>query len=272
MDQISAVPSIEGAPLLGADEPPPVTIVNGAGSAPVILLCDHAANAVPRALAGLGLAERELALHIAWDIGAAAVTRRLAARLDAPAVLSGYSRLVIDCNRRPLGPGSIVAESDGIAIPGNRSVDRAEAARRAEACFWPYHRKIGAGIAGMALRGIKPAILSVHGFTPVLAGATRPWQIGVLWDRDPRIAVPLIAALRRRGDLVVGDNEPYSGRSRFGYSVEVHASETGLPNVLIELRTDLIADDAGQARTADLLAEALQPILADPTLYRTQRF
>jgi predicted N-formylglutamate amidohydrolase len=259
-------------PLLGADDPAPVSIVNPGGGASVLLLCDHASNAVPAALGGLGLTERELHLHIALDIGAAALTRVLAERLDAPAVLSGYSRLVIDCNRRPGHPTSILEVSDGVTIPGNRDVGPEETARRAAACFWPYHRRIGAGLAGFAERGIKPAIISVHSFTPMLAGETRPWHLGVLWDRDARIAEPLMRALSAHGDLDVGDNLPYSGRERFGHSIEVHATETGLPNVLIEVREDVLAGPQGAAPMADILAGALAPILADPGLYRSERF
>ncbi len=259
-------------PLLGPDDPAPFSIVNPDGAAPVLLVCDHASNAIPAALHGLGLTERELGLHIAFDVGAAPVTRRLAERLHAPAVIAGYSRLVIDYNRRLGHPSSIVSQSDGIDIPGNREVGGAEAARRAEACFWPYHRKIGAGIAGFAQRGVTPAIISVHSFTPMMAGTVRPWELGILWDRDARIAGPLIAALSARGDIIVGDNLPYSGRQRFGYSIEVHATETGLPNVLIEVREDMVADDDGADRIADIVADALAPILADPALYRSERF
>lgn len=259
-------------PLLGPDDPAPFSIENSNGAASVLLVCDHAANAVPAALHGLGLTERELNLHIAHDKGAAEVTRRLAKTLDAPAVFAGYSRLVIDCNRRPGHPSSILHVSDGIEIPGNRDVDAVEAARRADACFWPYHRKIGAGIAGFALRGVKPAVISMHSFTPVMAGAPRPWEIGVLWDHDARIAGPLIEALAARGDLTVGDNLPYSGRQRFGYSIEVHATETGLPNVLIELREDVVADDTGATHMARVLTKALTPILNDPGLYQSTRF
>ncbi|MHA1107980.1 MAG: N-formylglutamate amidohydrolase [Alphaproteobacteria bacterium] len=258
--------------LLGPDDPAPFSVENPNGAAAILLVCDHASNAVPAALHGLGLTERELHLHIAHDKGASMVTRLLAQSLDAPAVLSGYSRLVIDCNRRPGHPSSILQVSDGIEISGNIDVGPAEAARRAEAFFWPYHRKIGTGIAGFALSGIKPAIISLHSFTPTMAGAPRPWEVGVLWDHDARMAGPLIEALSARGDLSVGDNLPYSGRQRFGYSVEVHATETGLPNVLIEMREDLVADDDGAGRMAAILTDALRPILADPQLYRTMRF
>jgi predicted N-formylglutamate amidohydrolase len=254
------------AALLGPDDPPPVSVHNGNGAAPALLVCDHGSNAVPASLHGLGLTERELGLHIAWDIGAASVTRLLAEALDAPAVLANYSRLVIDCNRRPGHPTSIATESDGIVVPGNADLSAEEVRRRADAIFWPYHRKIGAGLAGFALRDALPAIVSLHSFTATLGGVRRPWQIGVLWDEDDRIARPLIAALRERG-LEVGDNQPYSGRMRFGYSVEVHATECGLPNVLVELREDLVFDEDGQRRTAALLADALRPILGDPALY-----
>ena len=259
-------------PLLGPDDPAPFSIENPNGAASVLLVCDHAANAVPASLHGLGLAARDLQLHIAHDIGAATVTGRLASLLDAPAVLAGYSRLVIDYNRRLDHPSSIVRISDGIDIPGNQEVGEAEAARRADACFWPYHRKIGAGIAGFAARGIMPAIISVHSFTPVMAGAARPWQLGILWDRDARISAPLLRSLAARGDITVGDNLPYSGRQRFGYSIEVHATETGLPNVLIEVREDVVSDQDGAGRIAEIVADGLQPILADPGLYCSERF
>lgn len=260
------------AALLGPDDPAAVTIENPNGGAPVLVLCDHASNAVPASLHGLGLTERELHLHIAFDIAAADLASRLALLLDAPAVLSGYSRLVIDCNRQPDHAGSIVAESDSIPIPGNEGLDEEQNMQRRQEIFWPYHQKIGAGITGFAAKGIKPAIVSVHSFTKVFAGEQRPWQIGILWDRDARIAKPLIAALRSHGEFNIGDNLPYSGRQHFGYSIETHATETGLPNVLIELREDIICEPEGARRLAEILGHALGPILADSGLYRSQRF
>ncbi|MEE8334660.1 MAG: N-formylglutamate amidohydrolase [Alphaproteobacteria bacterium] len=251
-----------GSTLLGPSDPAPVTVVNPDGARVALLVCDHATNAVPAALQGLGLTERDLHHHIALDIGAAEVTRELARLLDAPAVLPGYSRLVVDCNRRLEHPSSIVALSDGVEIPGNRDLTEADRRVRIDECFWPYHRRIGAGLAGFAMRDIRPAIISVHGFTPVLNGTERPWHVGVLWDGDSRIAQPLLAALSARAGLVVGDNEPYSGRQRYGYTIEVHATETGLANVLVEIREDLVADADGQLRIASLLAETLAPIMS----------
>ena len=238
-----------------------MNIINPEGAADLILICDHASNAVPASLHGLGLMERDLHRHIALDIGAAEVTRLMADRLDAPAVLAGYSRLVIDTNRKLDHHESINRESDGTLIPANQDVTPQQARARAEACFWPFHRKIGAGIAGFAQRGVRPAIIAVHGFTPVFDGVRRPWHIGILWNEDGRIAVPLIEALQNYEDLVIGDNEPYSGRLQYGYSIDTHAGETGLPNVLIELREDFAATPAAQERSADILVDALTPIL-----------
>lgn len=251
----------QDSPLLGPDDPAPVSIVNPEGLADLILICDHASNAVPASLNGLGLIERDLHRHIALDIGAASVTRLLAERLDAPGVLAGYSRLVIDTNRDLDHPESINRESDGTVIPANQDVTPQEAQRRAEACFWPFHRKIGAGIAGCAMRNVRPAIIAIHGFTPVFSGVERPWHMGILWNEDGSLAVPLIEALRVHEGLVIGDNQPYSGRQQYGYSIDTHAGETGLPNVLIELREDFAATPEAQENSAGLLVDALTPIL-----------
>lgn len=254
--------------LLAPGDPAPFSVFNPDGAAPILVVCDHASNAVPARLHGLGLLERDLHRHIAYDIGAADMTRRLAERFDAPAVLGGYSRLVIDYNRLLEHPSSILTVSDGVEIPGNRDVSPAEARRRAEECFWPYHRQIEAMISSMLDRGAVPAILSIHSFTPVLGGVERPWGIGVLWDADERLSAPLVSALKARGDLVVGENEPYSGRARYGYSIEVHAEGAGLPGVLVEAREDLVADPEDARRIADVLADALAPTLSDSALYR----
>jgi predicted N-formylglutamate amidohydrolase len=255
------------ASCLSPGDPAPFSLCRANGAAPVLLTCDHASNAVPAALAGLGLPQAELARHIGWDIGAGAVTRLLADRLDAPAILAGYSRLVIDCNRDPDDPTSIPETSDGTAVPGNRALMPAACAARRAAIFAPYHAAIAEWIETQLARGIVPAILSIHSFTPVFAGKARPWHVGVLWDRDPRIPVPLLAALRADTSHAVGDNEPYSARVPAGYTVRHHAVARGLPHVAVELRQDLVADDAGAARWAAILAAALAPILADRAIY-----
>jgi predicted N-formylglutamate amidohydrolase len=244
--------------LIGPADPAPFEIVNAGGRAPLVLLCDHASNAIPAVLDSLGLPPERLREHIAWDIGAADVARRLAERFDAPLVLSGYSRLVIDCNRQLHDPTSIAAISDGVPVPGNEGVTVEDARARAEACFHPYHAAIGDLLAGRADEREQTAVVPIHSFTPVFGGFRRPWQIGVLWDRDGRLAVPFMDALEGRGDVAVGDNEPYSARENFGYSIEEHGARAGRPHMIVEIRQDLIADAAGRDRWAGIVADALE--------------
>jgi len=254
-------------PLLGPDDPSVWTIERPAGPAPVLVVCDHASNTVPAALDSLGLNEEALSRHIAWDIGAAQLTRALTARLDAPGVLCGYSRLVVDCNRHPDDPTAFREESDGQLVPGNVGLSEREKERRLAAIFRPYHDQIERRLGLIRARGVVPALLAIHSFTPRLDGRDRPWHVGVLWDADPRIPVPLMQRLGRV-ELCVGDNEPYSGRHPSDYTVDCHAERAGLPHVCLEIRQDLLTDPAGVTRWADVLAEALRPILDDPALYR----
>jgi predicted N-formylglutamate amidohydrolase len=223
---------------------------------------------VPRALAKLGLDDATLSRHIGWDIGAADVTRGLAARLGASTVLAGYSRLVIDCNRDPDDPSSIPAVSDDVAIPGNRDLTAHARRARRTAIFEPYHAAIADLIDSSLARNAIPALIAIHSFTPSLGGTARPWHIGILWDHDDRIPMPLLAALRGDAALLVGDNEPYSARQPAGYTVRHHALERRLPHVAIEIRQDEIVDAAAANAWADRLAAALMPILGDDTLYR----
>ncbi len=253
-------------PLLAPDEAPAVEIVHSEGAAGFLLCCDHASRRVPRALGDLGLPPAAFDRHIAWDIGAADVARSLTHRFDAPLVMSGYSRLVIDLNRRPDDPTSIPEASDGVSVPANRAISPVERARRREALFRPYHAAIAATMARLADRVAVPAIVSIHSCTPVFKGFERPWHIGVLWNEDGRLAGPLMARLAARGDVNVGDNQPYSARDGHGYTMRAHAEAPGLPHVLLEIRQDLIDTHRGAEQWADVLADALAPLLADPDL------
>jgi predicted N-formylglutamate amidohydrolase len=255
--------------LLAPPDPPPFEEI--AGRAPLLLVCDHASNRVPASLAGLGLPRARLDEHIGWDIGAAAVTRLLAPMLGAAAILAGYSRLVIDCNRALADPSSVPAVSDGIAIPGNEHLSEAAHAARRDALFVPYHDAIERLLDMFRASGDVPALISVHSFTPTMQGFARPWHVGILWDDDPRIAVPLLAALGDEAELVVGDNKPYSAREPVGYTVSHHAHGKGLPHVAIELRQDLVAEAAGAREWAERLARVLTPILKRPEIYRIER-
>ena len=223
----------------------------------LLLICDHASNRVPCELAGLGLDASALARHIGWDIGAGALTERLAARLDAPAVLCRFSRLVIDPNRPLDHRQSILAESDGVRVPGNRALDAAEGERRAAAYFWPYHAALAAAVAALPA----PALIAVHSFTPALAGSDRPWHAGVLHDDDVRLAAPMLRAFAAYGDLRVGDNEPYTGYSDMTFTLGHHARGGALASVALEVRQDLLATDAGIDRWVRVLGDVVDRTL-----------
>ena len=262
-----------GLALLTPDEPAACEIVNPGGAAPFLLVCDHASVLVPRALDGLGLDEAIRARHIGWDIGAGEVARRLSARFDAPLVLSGYSRLVIDCNREFDDPTSIPTISDGIEIPGNRAIGAAQAEARQRTFFAPYHDAIEAAIAGFRARDHAPAVISVHSMTPIFEGEERPWEVCVLWNKDPRVAAPFLENLRGDGDIIVGDNEPYSGRDDYGYTIRHHAEDPGLPHILMEIRQNLIDTNHGAARWSERVARALGPaLLDDRSIYEARSY
>ncbi|MDH5833154.1 N-formylglutamate amidohydrolase [Luteimonas kalidii] len=250
------------ASLLSPDDPPAFTVLHPDGRSPWLLVADHAGQAVPAALARLGLPQAELDRHIGWDIGIAGVTSRLAERLDACAILQTYSRLVIDCNRPLEAPGSIAAVSDGTVVPGNQTLDAGQRAQRVDAIFAPYHARITDELDRRAAQSRPTILVAMHSFTPAMDGTARPWHAGVLYQRDTRLAHALLAALRAEGDLVVGDNEPYSVSDATDYAIPVHGERRGLAHVELEIRQDLIAEAAGQAAWADRLARLfahLQP-------------
>lgn len=253
-------------PLFAPDEPPAATLHDEADPAwPVLLVCDHASRRIPAALAGLGLPEELLAGHIAWDIGAAALALALGERLRLPVLLNNWSRLVIDCNRALDDPTLIAEESGGIPVPGNQDLPAADRAARIAQIHAPYHAAVAARLARFGCEA--PAIIAIHSFTPQLGAESRPWHLGVLWDKDPRISAPLLAALQAMPALVVGDNEPYSGRHPADYTMDHHGEAGGLPHVSIELRQDLLQHPEGVSLWSRLLADALTPILNDPALY-----
>jgi predicted N-formylglutamate amidohydrolase len=250
--------------LLGPDEPPAVATFGVPGGSPFLIVCDHASNLIPRSLGTLGVSDSERARHIAWDIGAAGVARLLAERLGTLAILQNYSRLVIDCNRPPHVESSIPTVSERTEIPGNLGLTEAERGRRIEAIFRPYHDRIARELDRRREAKLPTALVAVHSFTPVYLGEARPWHAGLLYNRDDRLARPLIALLRKEGGLVVGDNEPYSVSDESDYTIPVHAERRGLPYAEVEIRQDLIADEAGQhawaLRLVRHLASAWQEI------------
>jgi predicted N-formylglutamate amidohydrolase len=241
-------------------------VVAGPADAGVLVIADHASNAIPPEYGDLGMPASELARHIAYDIGVAPMARALARRLDCPAVLSRFSRLLIDPNRGDDDPTLVMKLSDGAIVPGNRHVDDAEVARRQARFALPYHAAVAATLDAMTASGVIPAVVSLHSYTPQMKGRARPWHAGVLWDSDPRLPVPLLAALRADPQLIVGDNEPYDGALE-GDSLSRHATARGLAHALIEVRQDLIAADADAAAWGEKLGDALEPLLRNADMH-----
>jgi predicted N-formylglutamate amidohydrolase len=246
--------------LLESNDVPPVFEQNAAGRSPFLFTCDHYGRRLPRQLGDLGLPEHELTRHIAWDIGIAGVAESLSRQLDAQLVAQRYSRLVIDCNRPPNAASSIPRLSEATMIPGNEALSREAAETRRREIFDPYHRRIGE-IIDQRQRDGKPTVLvSLHSFTPVYAGVARPWHIGTLYHRDKTLPPRLLKALRAEADLVVGNNEPYAVSDETDYTIPIHGEARGLINTGIEIRQDLIADQAGEQQWADRLARILDEI------------
>jgi predicted N-formylglutamate amidohydrolase len=248
--------------LLGREDVPPILEENITSRSPFLLTCDHYGRLIPQSLGDLGLPASELSRHIAWDIGIAGVAEALSKHLGAHLIAQRYSRLVIDCNRPPVALSSIPLISEATAIPGNEGLDRETAEARRKAIFDPYHRRIHEAIEARMRDGVPTVLVSLHSFTPVYAGIARPWHIGTLYHRDVRLPTLLLKALRAEAGLVVGDNEPYAVSDETDYTIPIHGEARGLINTGIEIRQDLIADQAGQKQWADRLARIFGEIEA----------
>ena len=247
------------ASLLSDGEPPPFYVMHSESEAPILLVCDHASCRFPESLGDMGLDPFARRCHLAIDIGAGSLTEYLADRLGVTAVLAQYSRLVVDCNRELMDPSAFLAFGDGIFVPGNSSITQSQRDARADAIYWPYHHAIDAQIHRMVSLGVPPAFISIHSFTPVLNGESRPWEIGILWDKDMSLREVFLKDFRDAG-FKVGDNEPYSGKAPADYTVDHHGEAIGLPSVGIEIRQDLINDAAGVARIGNIMHKIIESI------------
>ena len=246
--------------LLGGQDVPAVHEDNAAGRSPFLLTSDHYGRLIPQSLGDLGVPAGELTRHIAWDIGIAGVADALSKHLDAHLIAQRYSRLVIDCNRPPKALSSIPLISEATVIPGNEGLAREAAELRRRSIFDPYHQRIHDVIDQRLQNGVPTVLVSLHSFTPVYAGIARPWHIGTLYHRDTRLPPLLLKLLRNEPDLVVGDNEPYAVSDETDFTIPMHGEARGLMNSGIEIRQDLIADEAGQREWADRLARILGEI------------
>jgi predicted N-formylglutamate amidohydrolase len=258
---------------IAAHEDQSFRILPGRADAGLIILCDHADNAFPPQYGTLGLPVDQLKRHIAYDIGAASITEQLSRSLGVPAVMTRFSRLLIDPNRGADDPTLIMRLSDGAVIPGNKHLDDTERSKRTSLYYAPYHKAIDRVIDQCLATGTAPALLSLHSFTESWKGTPRPWHVGILWDKDPRLAQPLLDGFYAGNDLIVGDNEPYKGHLR-GDCLWQHGTQRGLANAIIEYRQDLVRDAEGQAgwaqRTHAIMVKTLACDARGPALRRIE--
>lgn len=247
-------------PLLGADDPAPVTVLNPDSDHPVLLVCEHAGRAVPQALDGLGMKADDRDSHVGWDIGAEAVTRLMAETLKAPAVLQSYSRLVIDCNRPPEAPDAIPESNHGVSVPGNRALDNTVRVARVREIFEPFQDKVAEYLRQPSRR----MVLAIHSFTPTLGKTSRPWEIGFLFRHETHASTHLARLVQEaRPELTIGMNEPYQIDDESDWFVPQHGEASGLPHSLIEIRNDQIRDSQGQAAWAETLSTAINRYLKE---------
>jgi len=245
--------------LLSPGEPGPFRVLSPLANDPILLVCDHASCRFPKSLGDMGLDPFARRCHLAIDIGAGALTEKLADSLGVTAVVQNYSRLVVDCNRQLMDPGAFLEYGDGILVPGNRNLHQAEKDLRASALYWPYHAAIEEQIERLRKAGPPPAFISIHSFTPVLNGESRAFQIGVLWDKDESLREIFLEDFRAAG-YYVGDNEPYSGKAPQDFTIDHHAEEIGLPHIGIEIRQDLVDDDKGVEEIAGIMHKIIASI------------
>lgn len=244
--------------ILDADEPSPVEVVRPQATSPFFFTCEHAGKRLPNQLGSLGLASHDLERHIAWDMGAAAVARRLSQRLHATLVLQTYSRLVVDCNRAPTADDFIPILGEDTEILGNLDVSTDEVETRAREIFHPYHDTITEALDRRDAESRISVLISVHSYTPVFLGESRPWHIGVLYQRDRRLADTLLDLFNGQSGLCVGDNQPYALTDERDYAVPVHGQHRGIAHVELEIRQDLIANEEGQDQWATRIADTLR--------------
>jgi predicted N-formylglutamate amidohydrolase len=249
----------------------PISLINAGASSPIVLMCDHASADIPAEYDNLGLPDEVFGQHVAIDIGARDMTLELSRRMDAVAIIANFSRLLIDPNRSPEQPGFVPERSDGIEIPGNQNLSAGEISHRRRHFYEPFHDTVSNQLDKVLARGQTPIVIGVHSYTPIMQGAGRPWEVGLLWNRDPRLAMPILDFLRRDPQLTVGDNQPYSGKI-LGHSMDEHGGRHGYANMVIEVRQDLVSSQTDARAWGNLFADGLAQVTANANLFGVRHY
>ena len=249
--------------MLEEDEVHPAEIVNRGGKSPLFFVCEHASRTIPRKLGSLGLDDSDLERHIAWDIGAEAMSRQLADAFDAALVLQRYSRLVIDCNRPPQTPAAVPEVSESTVVPGNLQLGKADREERISSIFVPFHDAIAGLLDERAAAGQETILVTVHSFNRVYDGFERPWHVGAQYNRAPAFSQRINTLLAREETLCVGDNEPYPVNDDTHYTIPVHGEQRGVVHTMLEVRNDLVGDPQGQMIWAERLAGVINQAVID---------
>lgn len=254
--------------ILAPEEGDPFAVEQADGQGPFVIICEHASLTLPRAVGDLGLTEEARRSHIAWDPGALAVARLLSERFDSPLVFQRFSRLVYDCNRPPEAPGAMPETSEIFRVPGNENLPQAERDARTNALYIPFHKAVSDVLDARKARGLSTSIMTMHSFTPVYFGKPREVEIGILHDDDTRLADAMLDAAGALGSYKVRRNEPYGPADGVTHSLQLHGISRGLANVMIEVRNDLIRDNAGQEVVARYLSELIAPAVGEVPLMK----
>ncbi len=267
MQSLSATNPGPGPEIFASGEEPAVEIINANGAAPIVFVCEHASNRVPKYFAALGLSPKQLESHVAWDPGARDIALRLSAAFDAPLVCSGVSRLVYDCNRAPGAASAMRSVSENVMIPGNKDISRREAQARLEQVYHPFARALREAIGKKTGGGASPVLITVHSFTPVYFGQPRHVEIGILHHNDTRLADAMLAEAHHFPRFEFERNMPYGPGDGVTHTLELHGTKPGLANVMIEVRNDLVKTDDGKQRVAATLADMIGRALKHPGIY-----
>ncbi len=235
-----------------------VEIINPDATSDVLLICEHASNHIPSKFNGLGLSEETINSHAAWDIGAFYVAKIMSKLLDATVIAPRFSRLLYDCNRPPSSPTAMPVKSEIYDISGNVNLSKVEKNRRVKEFYLPYSNALNNLLFERTEASRLPIIVTIHSFTPTYHGKRREVEVGVIHDKDSRLAEIFLKICKDDSNLICQVNAPYGQEDGVTHTLSEYAVAKGLHNIMVEIKNDLITEDKGQYEMAEFLASCLK--------------